>query len=110
MLHVNPAWTALCGYTDDECRGRTLRIIQGPDTDARGLALLMRDIAERRPSSVVLTNYHKNGTPFTNFLRVYPLASDGVITRFVGVLEVARARADTREDRPAFSVESLVKH
>ena len=87
ILWVNEPWEEMCGYSSDEACGQTLAMLQGPATDSVKIAKLMAEISERRPSSMVVTNYRKDGTPFNNYVRVFPLAADGVITRFLGVLE-----------------------
>jgi PAS domain-containing protein len=65
IVHVNAAWTKLCGYTQEESEGRSLALLQGPNTDAETVNKLMEDVSQGHPSSMTVTNYDKNGDPFT---------------------------------------------
>lgn len=88
IVHVNDAWSQLCGFTADDVLGKTLKIIQGPETKGAALAKMMKDVAAERPSSAVLVNYTQNGSPFTNFLQVFPLwCEEGSAVAFMGILE-----------------------
>ena len=65
----------MSGYTLDESCGKTLAILQGPQTDRTAVSTLMRDVANQHASHMVVTNYHKSGEPFRNLLRVFPLSA-----------------------------------
>lgn len=71
-------------------QGQTLRVIQGPCTDANALDALKSEIQRGRATSSLLLNYKRDGTMFLNYLRIYPLIGDarGTITHFLGVLQV----------------------
>ncbi|CAN0535289.1 unnamed protein product, partial [Ectocarpus sp. 8 AP-2014] len=73
----------------EDIRGQTLKAIQGPRTDAGGLAALNREIERGRATSAVLLNYKSDGSEFLSYLRVYPLVGDGrgTVTHFLGVLQ-----------------------
>ena len=77
ITRVNKAFASLCGYDADEAVGRTLRLIQGPATDADAVADLLDDVRARVPSSMIVINYRKDGTRFVNYLRAFPLAASG---------------------------------
>jgi len=93
IVAVNDAWENLCGYTQDECYGKTLECIQGPQTSRNAAQKLMSRVVkgDLEEASTVLMNYNKNGDVFKNYLRIGPLMSDGddskVATHFVGVLK-----------------------
>ncbi|CAN0483769.1 unnamed protein product, partial [Ectocarpus sp. 12 AP-2014] len=89
VVCCNQAWTKLCGYSQEDIRGQTLNAIQGPRTDAGGLAALTREIERGRAASAVLLNYKSDGSEFLNYLRVYPLVGDGrgTVTHVLGVLQ-----------------------
>ena len=84
---VNAAWSDLCGYSLDEVRGLTLRVIQGPLTEAEAKAHIGAAARARRAACATLTNYAKGDVAFRNFLRIYPLWHDGTVTHLLGVLE-----------------------
>lgn len=88
IVSVNHSWENLCGYTSNECRGKTLSIIQGPETNQSAITNLMSQLLRGEEAGTVLTNYNKNGTKFQNRLQVGPLRNElGQITHFVGVLK-----------------------
>ncbi|KAH8047266.1 hypothetical protein JL721_12200 [Aureococcus anophagefferens] len=63
-----PAAHALCGFTAEEAVGKTLAILQGPDTEKGEVADLVR-CEDGHATSALLTNYTKEGDKFQNFLR-----------------------------------------
>ena len=65
IVHVNGAWTKLCGFTQEESEGKSLSILQGPGTDGETVGKLMEDINQGHPTSMTVTNYNKEGNSFT---------------------------------------------
>ncbi|KAH8051833.1 PAS domain-containing protein [Aureococcus anophagefferens] len=87
VLDVNPAWTALCGYSREEVVGETLAVLHG---NAGALAGLMAAVAAGRRGEAAVLNERKDGSKFLNWLRVSPLFDDGDHvwpSRYVGILE-----------------------
>jgi PAS domain S-box-containing protein len=82
IVHVNDVWTGLCGWSMDECRGKTLSLLQGRETELSAVTSLMNQLLRGEEGGVILTNYTKEGRRFRNHLRVGPC--DGL---FVGVLQ-----------------------
>jgi len=90
LVHVNSAWVQLCGYGADEVQGCSLGCLQGPSTDQHQIANLMASVRTGHPASMTVTNYRKNGTPFQNYVRVFPLSSAAGCadtTHYMAVLE-----------------------
>ncbi|EKX50013.1 hypothetical protein GUITHDRAFT_47870, partial [Guillardia theta CCMP2712] len=88
IVHVNPSWMSLCGFTEEEAVGKTLSIIQGPATDFDAIQELEKNVNSCRYAATILLNYKKGGEPFVNFLQTIPLVNeDGAITHFLGILE-----------------------
>lgn len=88
--HVNGAWTKLCGYDPDECLGKTLAILQGPDTNMDAVHQVNADAAQGHATSALITNYSKDGHKFQNYVRVFPLVDDDgstKISHMLGVLQ-----------------------
>lgn len=89
ISHVNSAWEKMCGYSNNECRGESLSIIQGPETDMSAITALMNQLLHGEACGLEIVNYKKDGTPFRNRLNVAPLRDEetGVVTNFIGVLQ-----------------------
>lgn len=89
ITHVNKAWEGLCGFTEEQVRGKTFRSlgIQGDFTDANAIQALSRKLSGKERAAVHLTNAAKDGTLFRNYLRVAPLYSNDEVTHFIGVLQ-----------------------
>lgn len=89
LIYVNGAFETITGYSSEEAIGRNCRFLQGTDTDQPELGKLRAAIREQRPASVLLRNYHKDGSMFLNELYIAPVSEtkDGSTAgHFVGVL------------------------
>ncbi len=74
---VNPAFTAMCGYTLDELRGKKLGpILQGAQTDRETAERMRLAVREYRPCRETILNYHKNGTPYWVEVAITPILND----------------------------------
>jgi PAS domain S-box-containing protein len=71
---INPAFTAMCGYTLDELRGKKLGpILQGEKTDRRAADRMRLAVRACRPCREVLLNYRKNGEPYMSAIAMMPI-------------------------------------
>ncbi len=74
---VNPAFTAMCGYTLDELRGKNLGpILQGAKTDRETAERMRSAVHQYRPCCETILNYHKNGTPYWVEVAITPIVDD----------------------------------
>mmetsp|Transcript_13489 Transcript_13489/g.17042 ORF Transcript_13489/g.17042 Transcript_13489/m.17042 type:complete len:377 (-) Transcript_13489:119-1249(-) len=95
IVRVNSAWEHLCGYTNEECIGNTLRCIQGAETNQAAVTALMSQLLRGEEAATVLVNYRKDGSKFLNRLRVGILKDDqSSVTHFVGILKEVEEMAD----------------
>lgn len=97
LVFVNPAFESTTGYTAGEALGRNCRFLQGEDWDQPAIGELRTAVSGGRHCTVVLRNYHKDGTLFWNELSIYPVRDEeGRMTNFVGVQNdiTARRRAE----------------
>jgi PAS domain S-box-containing protein len=85
LIYVNEAFQRLTGYDEYEILGRNCRFLQGEDTDPERVETLREAIDDRRPVSVELLNYRKDGEPFWNQLHIAPVRNeDGRVTHLLG--------------------------
>lgn len=74
---VNPAFTAMCGYSLDELRGKSLGpILQGEKTNHETAARMRRAVKEYQPCRETILNYHKNGDPYWVEIAITPIFDD----------------------------------
>jgi PAS domain S-box-containing protein len=86
IIYASPGFQNLTGYAVEETVGRNCRFLQGKDTDPAAVAQIRESIHQRRPCTVELLNYRKDGTPFWNELSISPVFNpQGKLTHFVGV-------------------------
>lgn len=99
IVNVNSAWEGLCGFTKDECHGKTLNCIQGDETNQAAVTALMSQLLRGEEAGTILTNYRKDGSKFQNRLRVRPLRDENnSVTHFVGVLKEVQEMSDYFEE------------
>jgi PAS domain S-box-containing protein len=71
---INPAFSAMCGYTLEELRGKKLGpILQGEKTDRETAERLRRVVHGFRPCREVILNYRKNGESYLAEVAIIPI-------------------------------------
>lgn len=74
---VNPAFTAMCGYSLEELQGnKPGRLLQGPETDPATVARLREAIRAGQGCRESITNYHKDGSTYRADVRITPIRDD----------------------------------
>ena len=74
---VNPAFSAMCGYSLDELRGKNLGpILQGAKTDRDTAERMRQAVHQYQPCRETILNYHKNGTPYWVEVAITPILDD----------------------------------
>ncbi len=83
---VNPAFTAITGYTRQEAIGRNLRILSSGRHDAEFFREMFSILAERGTWSGEIWNRRKDGELFSELLTITMVRGvDGAIDNYVGV-------------------------
>jgi len=106
VVYVNPGFTALTGYCEEELLGRNLRFLQGDDRDQDQRNRLREALERGESCRVLLRNYRKDGSLFWNEMTVVPLKDgQGFITHFTGYHRDAgeRLKFDPRAARDSLS-------
>lgn len=84
IVFVNPAFTAMTGYSTSEVIGETPRILQGARTDRAQLDCLRRALSNGERFDGEAINYRKDGTEFSNEWSVSAVRNErGAITHFI---------------------------
>ena len=74
---VNPAFSAMCGYTLEELRGKNLGpILQGAGTDRAAADRMRQAVHAYRSCRETILNYHKNGTPYWVEVAITPILDE----------------------------------
>lgn len=86
VLAANPSFCAMTGYSPDELKGRSLKILQGPDTDQAVIEHLRHCLKTGQHFDGSTINYRKDGSPYVVRWNISPVRDEaGVITHFVSV-------------------------
>jgi len=97
IVSVNGPWEKLCGFSQEESVGKTLEILQGPQTDKATVTALLNQMLKGEEAGAELINYDKNGRKFHNSLTVGPLKDErNRITHFVGLLKDINAHNNVK--------------
>ena len=74
---INPAFSAMCGYTIEELSGKKLGpILQGKETDRGTVERMRQAVHEYRSCKETILNYHKNRTPYWVEIAIVPIFDD----------------------------------
>lgn len=90
IVHVNPAWQALCGYTQTEVLYKTMSIIQGPQTNADLIQATLSKLQSEDAADMYIVNYKKDGSPFKNHVQLKKICLSETakdVPLLLGVLE-----------------------
>lgn len=86
IVYANEAFELITGYDSEEIVGRNCRFLQGQDRDQEGIEKIREAIRDRKPVTVTLRNYRKDGTLFYNRFSIRPLFDrDGHLIYFLGI-------------------------
>jgi len=89
IQYVNPAFTELTGYTQDEVLGKDPGLLQGPKTDRGLLGQLREKIDSGDTFHGKTVNYRKDGSEFMMEWKIYPIKNSKEKTTYF--LAVQRA-------------------
>ncbi|MEM7376747.1 MAG: PAS domain S-box protein, partial [Pseudomonadota bacterium] len=87
VLWINRSMVELSGYALEEMRGRSPgELLQGPDTDPQGVAVLRDALREVRSVRTEILNYAKSGEAYWVEIALTPvLDPHGALRRFIAI-------------------------
>ena len=98
ILWVNPAFTALTGYSAEEVIGKNPRLLKSGKHDQEFYKKLWDTILAGKTWRGSFTNRRKDGTLYHDEHTITPVRSDeGVITHFVAIMNDMTERRRTEE-------------
>ncbi|HRV92266.1 MAG TPA: PAS domain S-box protein [Anaerolineae bacterium] len=98
IVFVNPAFSAITGYSEKEVIGKNSQILHGKNTSPEVVNEIQKAISKNRTYSCVLLNYRKDGTPFWNELTLSPVFdNEGNLSNFVELVVDVTARKQAQE-------------
>jgi PAS domain S-box-containing protein len=104
IVFVNPAFTAMTGYTAAEVLGETPRILQGPRTDRAVLARLSQTLKKGEVFKGEAINYRKDGTAFDLEWQIAPIRdTNDKVTHFVALQRDITSRRQTEQAQARFA-------
>ena len=93
ILFVNPAFSEMTGYSQEEVLQRTPRILQGPKSDRAMLTELREALSRGEPFSGETVNYRKDGSEYYVEWDITPIrTSGGQISHFLSIQRNVTAR------------------
>ncbi|HIS29239.1 MAG TPA: PAS domain-containing protein [Candidatus Avamphibacillus intestinigallinarum] len=73
IIYVNEGFTKITGYEPEEVLGLNARFLQGDNPDPIKFYEIEDGVSENKPVRIRLKNFKKDGTPFWNFLNIFPV-------------------------------------
>jgi len=86
IIFANDAFLRRSGYSRGQVLGRSMRMLEGPDTDQATVARVLASVARKEAVSAELLLYTSRGEPYWVEAEMVPFAGDqGAITHWVVV-------------------------
>ena len=73
IIYANAAFERISGYDREEVLGRSMRFLEGPDTDREAVGTLVSALEAGETAGVTLIHYRRNGSRFWNRVEVAPV-------------------------------------
>lgn len=73
ILYANDGFTEITGYSDIEVIGRSISMLNGPNTDLTVINEMVDDITQGRPTAGESVGYKKDGSEFILAWKIFPV-------------------------------------
>ena len=77
IVYVNPMFSKLSGFSEQELMGNTPRILQGPETDRQALDRIRKALEKQEEVRETIINYTKNNEPYYLDISIFPIRQHG---------------------------------
>ncbi len=107
LVYINPAFTDMTGYEQQDVVGRNCRFLQGSESDQAAVERIRQALARGEGSLEEIYNYRKDGSGFWNALHISPIvAEDGrLLYYFASQVDISAQKEAAR--RQAQRMESM---
>jgi PAS domain S-box-containing protein len=100
VLYTNYAFTQMTGYSFEEVKGITLKLLNGPLTSRKERDELRYSIDNFLEGKVEMIQYKKDGTPYWASISVFPVAHEnGEFTHWVSIQRDITQKKKAEEER-----------
>ena len=101
---ANEAFCRQTGYTLEELRGQTLKMLQGPETDPAVIEDLRACLREARFFEGTTTNYRKDGSSYIVRWNISPVRNEhGEVTHFLSVQQDISSLVQTERENMLYA-------
>ncbi|GEM_PF-2580265 len=98
IVFVNEAFERFTGWNREEILGKSVKILQGPDTNLDEYCRLAESLRQGQPITMELTNYRKDGSPYEAEISTFPIGGDkGSFRYYVSIQRDVTARKRAHE-------------
>ena len=104
IIHVNPAFCRMTGYSPSEAEGSSPKMLQGKATEQNAVSRVQEAMIAGRPIRLIQTNYRKTSEAYLCEMALFPLDGEHEeVTRFIAFeREVRRKRGRPAMDGNRF--------
>jgi PAS domain S-box-containing protein len=108
IIYANKAFENMTGYTLEEIKDKTPRILQGPETDRSTLDRIHESLSKWEPAEAEIINYRKDGSPFWSHFSVVPVTDEnGWYTYWISVQRNISGRKQAETEQRMLTQELL---
>lgn len=109
VVWVSPSFHKLTGYSLEEVRGRSLSLLQGPDTCQETVKRIREHLNKRQRVREEILNYTKNGSPYWILLEILPRYDNqknllGFVSVQTDITSIKQREIELKELRTAFNL------
>ncbi|SDF93976.1 PAS domain S-box-containing protein/diguanylate cyclase (GGDEF) domain-containing protein [Onishia taeanensis] len=111
IVHANPAFYNMTGYSQDETIGKNCRFLQGKDTSTESIGRIRSGLSKGSAFRETILNYRKDGTVFWNDLHIAPVCDeDGITSHLIGIQNNVSEKQHYQDKLAYFTAHNPLTH